>query len=64
MSSISSVSSNNAWMQAQMRTRPTAAQQAKQADEAFSKIDSSGQGSFDIAGLNAYVLRALLLSSC
>jgi len=62
MSSISSVSSNNAWMQAQMRTRPTAAQQAKQADEAFSKIDSSGQGSFDIAGLTTAVNNALSAS--
>jgi Ca2+-binding EF-hand superfamily protein len=62
MSSISSVSSNNAWMQAQMWTRPTAAQQAKQADEAFSKIDSSGQGSFDIAGLTTAVNNALSAS--
>jgi Ca2+-binding EF-hand superfamily protein len=59
MSSISSVSSNNAWMQAQMRTLPSAAQLAKQAEDAFSKIDSSRQGSFDIAGLTAAVNNAL-----
>lgn len=62
MSSISSVSNNNAWIQAQMRIRPTAAQQAKLADDAFSKIDTSGQGSFDISGLTTAVNKALSAS--
>lgn len=53
MSSISSVSSNSAWMQTQMRTRPTEAQQTKLAENAFSKIDTGKQGFFDLAGLSA-----------
>ncbi len=62
MSSISSVSSNNAWMQTQMGTRPTAAQQGKMAEDAFSKIDTSGKGSFDIASLTTAVNKAVASS--
>lgn len=36
-----------------MRTRPTEAQQTKLAENAFSKIDASKQGFFDLAGLSA-----------
>ena len=58
MSSISGVSSNNAWMQAQMRTRPSGAQENKLAEDAFSKIDTGGKGSFDLAGLSTAVNNA------
>lgn len=59
MSSISSVSSSNSWMQAQMKIRPSSAQQTKLAEDAFSKIDTGGKGSFDIAGLTSAVNTAL-----
>lgn len=58
MSSISSVSSNSAWMQTQMRTRPSAAQQTKLAEDVFSTIDTAKQGSFDLAGLTSAVKSA------
>jgi len=58
MSSISGVSSNNTWMQAQMRTRPSGVQQTKLAEDAFSKIDIGGKGSFDLAGLSTAVNNA------
>jgi len=59
MSSISSVSSSNSWMQAQMKIRPSSAQQTKLAEDAFTKIDTGGKGSFDIAGLTSAVNTAL-----
>ena len=59
MSSISSVSSNSAWLQMQMKTRASATQQKPTAEDTFSKIDTAKQGYFDIAGLTTAVNSAV-----
>lgn len=57
MSSISSASSNTAWLQTQMQMKAYASgtQKGQQAEQAFAKIDASKQGFFDIAGLTTAV---------
>ena len=61
MSSISSSSSNSAWLQTQMQMKAYASgtQRSQQAEQAFSKIDSGKQGFFDIAGLTTAVNEAV-----
>jgi Ca2+-binding EF-hand superfamily protein len=61
MSSISSSSSNSAWLQTQMQMKAYASgtQKSQLAEQAFSKIDSGKQGFFDIAGLTSAVNEAV-----
>jgi hypothetical protein len=61
MSSISSASSNTAWLQTQMQMKAYASgtQKSQQAEQAFSKIDAAKQGFFDIAGLTTAVNEAV-----
>jgi hypothetical protein len=64
MSSISSASTNTAWLQTQMQMKAYASgtHQSQQAEQAFSKIDTAKQGFFDIAGLTSAVNDAVASS--